>query len=266
MAYEIGWGSNHPGYLVWLVDLSQSMNDKIDYVLDSIRESCEALVAINNQKGDDQSRFDIRIIGYNSDVFDLFKENSVIELDKKLDETYPNPIFDKNREAKPQWQTYTANAFKEAANGINKWIERHRYLGTAIPVPIVIHITDGYPFEKDCDPAVARSSALDAANALKKISVPDGNVLLFNMHIGPGVNTIRMPSQKPSDVERGYLYDASSEMPEKFIVKANSLGFSEAKKGSRFMVSNETDKRMLTRLIIFGSTGPNNLNVELPKP
>lgn len=255
MAYNIGWGTKHPGYLVWLVDLSESMNQKIDYVLDSITESCDELTKVCSPYGKILNRMSIHIIGYNSEVFTLFK-GSVIDLDARLEETHPSAIFDKTKEAKPQWQTYTTKAVQEATKSVKEWIGQQSAKGIPMPVPIVIHITDGYPFEEENRPdqSVSRNKALAAIKELKEISVPDGSLLFFNIHIGAGKDPIRLPTQRPTDTERAYLFDASSVMPDIFIKKAQLLGFSDAKENSRFMVSNETDKRLLTRLIIFGST------------
>lgn len=260
MAYNIGWGSKHPGYLVWLLDLSASMNQKIDYVLDSIKESCDELTKVCSPSGRIINRMSIHIIGYNSDVFTLFK-GSIVDLDALLEKTYPGAIFDKTNEAKPQWQTYTTKAVQEATKSVKNWITQQSANGIPMPVPIVIHITDGYPFEEENrhDQSVSRNNALVAINELKKISVPDGNLLFFNIHIGEGKAPIRLPNQRPNDAERAYLFDASSVMPDVFIKKAQLLGFTEATENSRFMVSNETDKRMLTRLIIFGSTLPSDV-------
>ena len=52
MAYNVMWGTNHRGYLVYLIDLSLSMgermsqegNSKIDDVIETIKEVSEFLI------------------------------------------------------------------------------------------------------------------------------------------------------------------------------------------------------------------------------
>ena len=106
------------------------------------------------------------------------------------------------------------------------------------------------------DEAQSRDKALQAANALKSISVPDGNVLLFNIHIDgvPGTEPeIQFPSSRPEETRKAFLFDASSEMNNTFVERAQRTNLS-AVAGSRFMVSNVSNQRTLSRLVVFGSS------------
>lgn len=268
MAYNLAWGSNHPGHLVYLVDLSSSMakDNKIDDVIDTIAQVSEYLIGMCEDRNDIKNRFSITILGYNSEVIPLFK-GSVIELDKKLEETNGHPLFDKEQEAKPQWQTYTAMGFRAAAEDIRQWINQQQSNNIQIPAPIVIHITDGYPYEHERDEDAARQDALKAAEEVKNISVPDGQTLLFNIHIdkGDGVN-LTFPNSRPDDIRRQFLYDASSVMTGLFVTRAKGFEL-PAKDGARFMVSNEKDPHALAKLVAFGSsmTSLGDSSIELPK-
>ena len=268
MAYNLAWGSNHPGHLVYLLDLSQSMESgqKIDNVIETICEVSEYLIAMSEENKELRNRFSISVYGYNSDVVTLFK-GSVLELDKKLEEQYNKklPLFDKNNEAKPQWQTYTEKGFKTVTEDVKQWIAKKKKENIPTPAPIVIHITDGYPYEHERNPEQARDAALKAAKKLMEISVPDGNVLLFNIHIGEdGLGQLSFPNVRPKDDDRGFLYEASSVMTDVFVARAKAFGLS-AKEDSRFMVSNETDKKALAKLVVFGSSVTNHGAKEPPR-
>ena len=273
MAYNVMWGTNHRGYLVYLIDLSLSMgermsqegNSKIDDVIETIKEVSEFLIGkcedVVNMNGEEvtiiKDRFDITILGYNKEVNLLFN-GSVLQLDKLLEKKYKtqSPIFDKTNknEVLPRDLTYTAKGFRTVSNYVQDWICNPDRGSKPIPVPIVIHLTDGYPMEYERSDNEAKSDALNAANELKRISVQDGNVLLFNIHIGQGKDdTLVFPSERPKDSNRQFLFDASSEMSDIFIRRAQNQGFN-AQKGSRFMVSNQTDKVALAQLIAFGSS------------
>lgn len=265
MAYTIPWGSKHPGLLVYLIDLSGSMasNGKIDNVIEIIESASEFLIGQSRDHGKLQNDFSISIMGYNSDTTILFpKKNfyaSVIDLDNAMEESYKKqePFINKEKEAKPQWQTFTAKAFRKTTEVVRRWIEDQERNGVKqIPVPIVIHITDGYPYEGEDTEESARKDALQAAEELKAISVPDGNTLLFNIHIDPNpeLKALSFPDTAPLDEERRFLFEATSVIPESYRKKAIAvfpgIDFNDK---SRFMASNESDKIKLAKLIVFGS-------------
>lgn len=269
MAERLSWGSNHPGHLVYLLDLSGSMeqNGKIDHLLEAVKATSELLIA----KTDGKNRFSVSIIGYNTDTYPLFK-GSALELDRKLDEVYNNggenaPLFDKNNEAKPQWQTYTAKAFGAVKEDIQVWIREQQQKNIPMPVPIVIHVTDGYPYENERNEADAREDALRAADEIKQISLPDGNPIIFNIHIGDSNDPESLfPMQRPNDADQQFLFDSSSVMPDDFVnIGRNAFSF-PTQQGCRYMASNVRDKGKLAQLITFGSTVVTNMQPEQPKP
>ena len=277
MAYRLNWGSNHPGLLVYLIDLSGSMsqNSRLEYVFKTVQEVSEYLIGMCDQ-GVLLNRFHIKILGYNSDVYKFF-DGSVIDLDKKLDEAFEKglsifEVFDNSDQAAAQWQTYTADAFRKVAEELRAWVSNQQACNIPVPAPVVIHVTDGQPEEAERDEAAATKDALAAAEEIKAISVPDGNSLLFNIHITDiAGKTLRFPSKRPEGSDKEslrlkYLFDASSEMTDTFVVRAKSFKF-EAESKSRFMVSNEHDRSALAKLIAFGSsvTSVGGEFVELPK-
>jgi len=274
MAYELKWGSNHPGHLVYLLDLSGSMekNGKIDYLLEAVKITADFLIEKCTRGNVVSNRFSISIIGYNTDVYTLFK-GSVIELDAKLNEVYSKggedaPLFDKTTEAKPQWQTYTAKAFRAVREDIREWMTTQQRNNIPMPAPMIIHVTDGYPYENERDEAKAQEDALKAAEEIKAISLSDGAPILFNIHIEDGNDPeILFPTKSPSDVRQQFLFNASSIMPDRIASVGRDAYNFPTQQGCRYMASNVKDKNKLVQLITFGSTPVTDAQQdELPKP
>ncbi|MBO8460532.1 MAG: VWA domain-containing protein [Bacteroidetes bacterium] len=280
MNYNLAWGSNHPGLLVYLVDLSGSMkwDEKNKRVSNIIWNVLDYLTAGCQDMGEYRERFHLKIIGYNQYITEIFSGDIHHILDH-LEKTEETKQFINTNEKKSEGLTHMATAYEEAAVIINKWINEQNTKGIPTPAPIVINITDGYPEEKNITPEQARDKALNAAQNLMNISVPDGNVLLFNIHI-EGVEgkepEIILPYTRPTDFCKGFLFDASTELNDEFITRATRSGL-PASKGSHFMASNisfttsnSSNRDLLSQLIVFGSTvsGLNSLNGrrEVPIP
>lgn len=271
MAYEIKWGTKHPGHLVYLLDLSESMsrNGKIDYLLDAVKTTSDFLIE-KCTDGVLKDRFSLTILGYNSDVYTLFK-GSVTKLNDYLDSIYEQggenaPMFDKTTEAIPRWQTYTANAFRAVRDDILEWINTQQSKNILMPVPLVLHVTDGYPYEAERSPKKAMEDALLAAEELKNISLPDGNPLLFNIHIeNSNAPEILFPMQPPKDEGQLFLFNSSSVLPDRFAQIGRDVYKFPSQPGCRYMTSNVKDKVKLVELITFGSTILNDNNKEEPK-
>lgn len=263
MAYNLKWSPNHPGHLVYLIDLSESMgwekNKRINMLLEVLNDVCEFLIANDSPRGPIDNSATVSMLGYNTDITTLFS-GDFIALDSYLETRYGNPLFDINGQAKPQWQTFMADAFTAAERDIRQWIDKQVRAGKPTPAPIVINITDGIPEEGEDDPGhvKAMARAKTAAQKLMEVSVPDGNVLLFNIHIMEGGNPLVLPSSRPSNdsehLERQFLFDVSSPLNEAHIKTAQGLNIEDAKPGSRFMASGLADQNKLMRLIQFGST------------
>jgi hypothetical protein len=117
-----------------------------------------------------------------------------------------------------------------------------------IPAPIVINITDGVPDN--------RATATKAAQELMNVPTPDGNVLLFNIHMDDSANNveIRFPSDKSvlNGVQAGeFLFDISSEMSPEFIQVAKQQKLEGIFPGAKgFVVNAKGDT--LVRFVKFG--------------
>lgn len=283
MDYNLKWSSVNPGHLVWLVDLSYSMstNNKIGKVMTALQSSLREIIAGNAVgRNNFAPRFTTTIIGYNTDVVPLFPSShltfgsidNAAELIKKAI-TSNEPIFNYNKGgiAEPNWMTYMTKAFNAARENIEKWIAESK--GEQLPAPIVINITDGQPEEAKKTLEVCAKEALEAAQRLKNVRTPHGNVLLWNLHVGDSgnLNELLFPNTPPSptgnareDLRLKFLYESSSIMPEIIISRAPKD--IPLQKGSHGMVSNIKEEALLARLIAFGSTSTGMMGTEPEKP
>ncbi len=281
MNCKLNWNAKHPGHIVYLVDLSGSMErelngkslvDNVMNVLYSLFINLDEEVAATGEPSDLLSA---TVIGYNSDVEVLHKSENGDEFDKFVYNVERTGVLFDPEKIKPQWQTYMAAAFDAAAKDINEWLAKQKNQGKQTPAPVVINITDGKPEESGITIPQAIDKALKAAENLKSISTPDGNALLFNIHITPNkAEKIILPSVEPTNDEFAkFLYKASSVIPSSLIDKAKHIWPDcTVTSESKAMVSNENDVGSLLSFITWGSSTGGAVSsvsvrhVELPKP
>ena len=144
MAYDLSWGSKHPGLLIYLVDLSGSMawDDKIKRVSNTIWNVVDCLTAPCQDNGVYKNRYYLKVIGYNQYTYDLFS-GDINDINSWLDAHDNEQFIDIEKEGKPRGLTHMSIAFDKAAEVVRKWIGSQNVKGQPIPAPIVINITDG---------------------------------------------------------------------------------------------------------------------------
>lgn len=258
MAYELQWGSDKPGHIVFLIDLSGSMEDKIDDVIYAVQNTCKSIVARCMSGSTLKERVSVSFFGYNYRISELLPHtpSSIRDLALALRATSGKPLFDKTKEAKPEYQTIMRLAFERAKADIEQWIAKQRIAAVPIPAPIVINISDGFPYEgPERDQTQVFAETLKAAKDLTAISTPDGNVRLFNIHFDPKSKerTLHFPQTRPSEAHLQFLFDASSPMSEDMVNSARAY-FNEANMNSRCMLSNEKEISNLAKFIEWGSS------------
>lgn len=277
--YNLDWNSEHPGHVVFLLDLSESMKigDRIGHAVEALRQTLQLLgMRCQKLEGDTtklKDRISVSIYGYNSKVKCLgniqnWGPAQFIAFAKAARKA-GRPIFDygENGEAKPEWQTCMCAAFQEAKRDIEQWLSQQR--GPEIPAPIVINITDGHPNDgKQFDQDEVFDRTLRAAKDLMNIRTNDGPVRVFNIHYKPGSNSnvapLRFPKIEPTDQDPTnerilqFLYNASSPITAE-MAKSLKNDFSEVAEGSHAMISNEFDARNLLAFLKTASqTGMSN--------
>ena len=257
MAYELAWNSKQPGHFVYLIDLSGSMENKINDVIHVVKSTCDSLV--NNCYGIDgpKERLSVSLYGYNHETVPLLEStpSSIKELGLAImkSEKSNTPFVT----VKPTGQTFMKRAFEVAKKDVEDWIKQQKNAGREnIPAPIIMNITDGFPYEgKGKSQALVFEETLKAAQDLTSISTSDGNVRLYNIHFDPESkeDTLKFPKLRPSERHLQFLYDASSSLSEDMFIVAKNY-FKEAEIGSRCMLSNVKDLEDLANFIDWGST------------
>ena len=269
--YKTDWNSAHPRHLVFLLDLSESMGTKnrIDDAINALQITLtdiytQCMHSIANPNGrpsvEIKERVSVSIYGYNFKVKNLggIKNWGAKQIGKLLENSEGKPIFDKLTEAKPEWQTCMCAAFQEAKRDIEDWLSQQS--GSEIPAPIVINITDGYPYDgKQFDQNEVFERTLRAAKDLMNIRTKDGPVRIMNIQYCDTLQTLRFPMVEPSPTDTleqkalSFLFNASSALTSD-MAKALNYNFGEAREGARAMVCNEQDPENLTSFITIVST------------
>ena len=150
---------------------------------------------------------------------------------------------------------------------IREWVNRTDNRDkTKDPVPLLINISDGAPTDEDGYVMEDFSPVVKIANNIKSIACPDGNPLVFNIHLSADCNTeeVQFPETKkqlPNDDElSGLLYDMSSSLPDSMVDSAKLCGFPNVKAGVKTFMSNVNKVEQFVQFLNFGTkgTGGNN--------
>ena len=272
------WSSANPGYIIFLVDQSNSMNEiytdgvkKSVFTASVINRTIYELVNTNMDGASVKDRVFISIIGYGaggntvdeirSDYLSKFAENP-IRVEKKKQKVpdgngglaeleIEQPIY-----IEPVAEGFTpmGEAFMHAKNLIEIWLKTK----PNDPAPIIINISDGIPYSGNVynDNTEDVSLAINVANQIMKISTTDGNPLIFNAHIGVDGGTeykFAESEQEVNSEEAKFLFKISSTIPEAYKQAAKKHDL-VVKDSSRGFVSN-AEPTTLIQFINFGSSG-----------
>lgn len=258
---RIQWGRKTPGFLVFLVDQSGSMSSMQNHlkvakaIHDAIFECYSSCIDGETVK----ARFALSIIGYGDDVKEMWSGFINDEkLSEKLIEANDNgtPFFP----AVASGTTPMAEAFELAYTTIQKWFadladQKSKEQINAIPAPIVINITDGFP---DYEP-----TATAAAQKVMDLKGDDGNVILFNLHISARDSKELLFPMTEADLdgtkEARFLFNISSELEEDMVNNAYASGFEKVKAGAHGMITNASGDT-IPKFISFGSQASQVVN------
>ena len=118
---------------------------------------------------------------------------------------------------------------------------------------MIINISDGEPTDSEAD-------VRKYANEIMDINCPDGNPLIFNIHLSAcGGKEICMPMTDsilpPNDKMSKLLFDISSALPETMVQAAKECGFPDAEAGVKTFMSNVTEVEKFVMFLNFGTKG-----------
>ena len=289
--YENNFTRANPGLIVFLIDQSKSMENPwsggktlAEQTALSINRSISEM-GLRFTSGDKiKDSANIIMIGYggtkDSMEAELLRSGSIATL--CTDDTIPVqhlkqmipdgaggiiPIdFDLKEFVTPKavWGTPMASAFQLASALVNEWVTRARETvdedGNPItrddsldPVPLIINISDGEPTDSEADVRKYASEIMD-------INCPDGNPLIFNIHLSAcGGKEICMPMTDsilpPNDKMSKLLFDISSALPETMVQAAKECGFPDAEAGVKTFMSNVTEVEKFVMFLNFGTKG-----------
>lgn len=269
------WSSATPGYIIFLVDQSASMQEpyaegktRAEFTALVINRTINELINTNMDGEKVKDRVFISMIGYGgssslavddvrSDYLSSFADNplrmeklrkkvsdgagGLIEIDEQM------PIF---IEPTANGLTPMADALSFAKELIGGWLQKK----PDNPAPIIINISDGLPFTgSTIDEAMDK--AISVSKEIMAINSSDGSPLIFNSHIGDGGVKCGFEESESelTDEQAKFLFKISSKVPESYKQAAVKQNF-KVKPESRGFVSN-ADPESFIKFINFGSSG-----------
>jgi hypothetical protein len=271
-SYSAEISRKNPTCIMFLLDQSYSMNDafageagsrKADAAAEAINDLLLRLILrCTKGVGEPRNYFDVGVIGYGAargfgpSLGGALKGSALVSISKLAD----NPLrVEKRMEKKsdgsggqvevprkfPVWfdpvaeaNTPMAEAMQYAHKVLKRWVAEN----TQSFPPLVINITDGMP---NADPTAA-------AGALTGLSVNDGNILLYNLHLSSlPQEPILFPAESsglPDEFAR-MLFGISSVFPEKIRQEFENDGY-RLDRSARGFVFNSNPEAMIRFLDI----------------
>lgn len=269
------WSSATPGYIIFLVDQSGSMEEpyaegknKAEFTALVINRTINELINTNMDGEKVKDRVFISMIGYGgsgslavddirSDYLSSFADNPLrMENIKKKVSDGAGGLIEIN-EQMPIFIEPTANGLTPMADALSfakELIEGWLQKKPDNPAPIIINISDGLPYTGNSDDE-AMQKAIIVSKEIMDISSSDGNPLIFNSHIGDGSIKCGFEESESelTDEQAKFLFKISSKVPESYKQAAAKQDF-KVKTDSRGFVSN-ADPESFIKFINFGSSG-----------
>ena len=262
MSYERKISRANPGLIVFVLDDSGSMADKLPGTSDSKYQWVERYVGIileellsrcSEVKGDGvviKPRYYLYVIKYGSDT-ELWGDGEMdIEAAVELFSNAGNSLGLGGHLV----GTDTEKAFQQMHDYLVQALASERY-AESFP-PMIFHLTDGE----------SHTDASEIARRIMQLSTNDGNVLMINAYIGtqtslsyngpedfPGYVNATETGSRDDNVR---LFNMSSEAPECIIenLKADNI-FPKLRSGSRLFFDVRTKETLKHTLQVVGSMG-----------
>lgn len=229
MNYTIQATQQTPAYIIYLLDISASMNQpmgdkrRIDVVTDALGTAIRQMIYRSSKGSRLSPRYRLSILAYSDQVYDLLGGIKSIDEVARM-----NTLKNLHTER----LTNTAKAFATAERLLKAEIP---YMQEC-PAPLICHMTDGASTGEDPEPIVKR---------ILDLQVPDGKVLVENIFISDEIlsepigNTKQWPGIMPDTeltIEYGNkLKRMSSPIPESYREMMEESSYS-IKKGALMML------------------------------
>lgn len=227
MPYSIPATSKTPALIIYLLDISRSMNQavggqrRMDTVLKALQKVIVRMVMRSTKGTLIAPRYRIAVFGYHKEVVDLL--DGIKMIDNVAEMGIPQPEL--------AYGTQTAVAFAAVEQLLQTEIPNIQHC----PAPLVCHMTDGLYGGADPEPIVRR---------IKKMAVPDGHVLVENIFVAKSVLQESIADAQQwggitdiSELEKPYakkLYTMSSVIPDSYLNVMREFGY-QLNQGARMM-------------------------------
>lgn len=262
--YQEQLSSAKPGFILIMIDQSASMSDKYansdkaEFAALAVNRVIGEIITACSSGNEIKDRCFVAAVGYGAGTNVLFldkaselaKNPNTTTLKRKVSDGAGGLVeVDEVMRVfvKPTASNGTpmAEAFKQAYNGVEKFISNHP---DSFP-PVVINITDGEPNDFN--------AATTEAKKLAQLKTSDGNVIVLNAHISnASAGKIELPSDNAgfsSNKFANFLFDISSVLPEPLAESAKNAGFNVQPNARGFIFN--ADAEALIKLLQFGSQG-----------
>lgn len=233
MLYQALATTNSPALVIYLLDVSKSMDEqfdgasKISHVNESLNKVISQMVERSTKGELIAKRYHIAMSAYSDTSNDLL--GGIMTIDE---------IARKGRlELNTLSLTDTAAAFAWARDLLKSELPKRNGHNPVHPTPMVCHLTDGYYTGDDPEPI---------AREIMQMTSDDGNVLIENIYIGPNM------TKQPISDSRGWpgifdvdelsdpyaqkLFNMSSPLPETYADFINIEAGYNLKPNSKMLI------------------------------
>ncbi|QSY06560.1 VWA domain-containing protein [Burkholderia pseudomallei] len=263
MAYQAAIQRSDPTALLFLVDQSRSMEDrmagsertKAQFVADVLNRTLTTLIVRCKKSDGVRDYFNVGVLGYGGDSVTngfhgvlsqtTLQPISVVEANplrieerkRKVDDGAGGLVDQLTKfpvwfEPKADGGTPMRAAIMAAAEALAGWCDAHP---RSYP-PTVLHVTDGD--STDGDPE-------ELADTLRQFQTEDGNVLLLNLHVSSQAGQpVQFPASENAlaDQYAKLLFRMSSQLPEHLVRVAQEKGIAASFESRGFMFNAEAEQ------------------------
>ncbi|RKP48282.1 VWA domain-containing protein [Trinickia fusca] len=263
MAYQAAIQRSDPTALLFLVDQSRSMEDrmagsertKAQFVADVLNRTLATLIVRCRKSDGVRDYFNVGVLGYGGDSVTngfhgvlsqtTLQPISVVEANplrieerkRKVDDGAGGLVDQLTKfpvwfEPKADGGTPMRAAIMAAAEALAGWCDAHP---RSYP-PTVLHVTDGD--STDGDPE-------ELADTLRQFQTEDGNVLLLNLHVSSQAGQpVQFPASENAlaDQYAKLLFRMSSQLPEHLVRVAQEKGIAASFESRGFMFNAEAEQ------------------------